>query len=171
MLFREIEPSGEIKGRLYLHRMPGRQEPLDDAWAEITRLGISALVCLAPMDEVREKSPQYAQALEQATVPCTVWRFPICDNQGPDDDSAFHEAVTRAADSLRAGERVLVHCGAGIGRTGMFAVATLMAVGVPEHEARERVMAVGSGPERPAQEEAIRRIGPRLRRSSPADGT
>jgi len=171
VLFREVELPGGIKGRLYLHSMPGRQETLDDAWTEITRLGISALVCLAPIDEIREKSPQYAEALEQATVPCTVWRCPICDYQGPADDSTFVEAVTRTAYSLQAGDRVLVHCGAGIGRTGMFAVATLMALAVAEHEARKRVMAAGSNPERSAQEEALRRVGPRLRRSDPADGT
>lgn len=170
-MFRKVELPGGIKGRLYLHSMPGRYETLDDAWNEITRLGISILVRLAPMDEIREKSLQYAEALAQATVPCTVWACPICDYQGPDNDSAFVETVIRAADSLRAGERVLVHCGAGIGRTGMFAVAMLMALGVAENEARRRVEAAGSKPERPAQEESLRRIGPGLRRSAPSGDT
>lgn len=159
MLFREVELPGEISGRLYLHSMPGRREPLGDVWAEISRQGISMLVCLAPLDEIRQKSPQYADALERASAPCTLRLFPIGDYQAPEDDSAFCNAVASTANSLCAGECVLLHCGAGIGRTGMFAAATLMAVGLSEREARQRIKAAGSWPERPAQEEALRRVG------------
>jgi protein-tyrosine phosphatase len=169
-VFRRDELPGRIKGQLYLHSMPGRCETLDVVWSEITRLRISASVCLAPMDEIREKSPQYAQALEHATVPSAVWPCPICDYQGPANDDVFIDVVTRAADSLRAGEGILVHRGAGVGRTGLFAVATLMALGLAENEARKRVVAAGSRPERTTQDEALRRIGPRVQ-GAPGEGT
>jgi protein-tyrosine phosphatase len=159
VLFREVELPGNISGRLYIHSMPGRREPLEDVWAEITREGISTLVCLTPLDEIHEKSPHYADALERAAIPCILRLFPIRDYQAPEHDEDFLNAVALTANSLCSGERVLLHCGAGIGRTGMFAIATLMAVGLSEREARQRINAAGSWPERPAQEEALRRVG------------
>jgi len=160
--FRKVELSGGTAGRLYLHSMPGRYERLEDAWAEVRGLGISTIICLAPLDEIREKSPEYSKSIEIGTVPCDVRRLPVCDYQGPDDDRAFSELSGQVADLLRRGEGILIHCGAGVGRTGMFAIAALMGLGLSADEARRQVRAAGSGPERPAQEEALRRFG-RLR--------
>jgi protein-tyrosine phosphatase len=110
------------------------------------------------MDEIREKSSSYAKALEQGMVPVEVRRFPIHDYSSPDDDRAFADTVTEVAASLRAGRRALIHYGAGIGRTGLFAVATLMALGLPTVAARRRVKEAGSGPERQVQEAALERV-------------
>lgn len=166
--FREVKLPERVPGRLYLHSMPGRCESLDDAWGEVRRLGVSGIVCLAPMDEIREKSPEYAKAIETGEVPCALSRLPVCDYQGPDDDQAFLRIATEVADALGRGDRVLVHCGAGIGRTGMFAIAVLIATSLPHQEARGRVRAAGSGPERSAQEEALRRVA-QLRQASASD--
>lgn len=157
-MFREVELPRQCQGRLYLHSMPGRQERLDDVWAQAHDRAVSAIVCLAPMEEVRKKSPRYAAALESGTAPCAVVPFPVADYQGPDDDGAFRDAITMIADRLRRGDHILVHCGAGIGRTGMFAVGVLMALGSDEREARRRVRAAGSGPEREAQDAALQRM-------------
>jgi protein-tyrosine phosphatase len=157
--FRQVELPGGVAGRLYLHSMPGRYEPLEEAWAEVKRLGISTIICLAPLDEIREKSPEYSKSIQTDAVPCDVRRLPVCDYQGPDDDRAFSELSGRVADLLRRGEGILIHCGAGVGRTGMFAIAALMTLGLSSDEARRQVKAAGSGPERPAQEEALRRFG------------
>jgi hypothetical protein len=40
----------------------------------------------------------------------------------------------------------------------MAAIAVVMALGVPLDEAKRRVRVAGSGPERPAQEEALQRL-------------
>ncbi len=160
--FREVELLGGVPGSLWLHSMPGRCESLDEAWAEVRRLAISGIVCLAPLDEIREKSPDYAKAIERQELPCDIRRLPVCDYQGPDDDEAFRELATHVAGALRRGDRILVHCGAGRGRTGMFAIATLMALGLSTEEARCQVRVAGSGPERPAQEDALRRFSATL---------
>jgi len=156
--FREVLLPDMIPGRLYLHSMPGRYEHLREELAEVQRLRVSGIVSLVPLDEIREKSPEYIKAVEAGNLPCALWRHPVCDYQGPDDDRAFWELAVQVAALLRDGEKVLVHCGAGIGRTGMFAIAALLALGLAEDDARSRVEAAGSRPERPAQEAALRRI-------------
>jgi len=156
--FREVRLSNTVPGRLLLHSMPGRYEPLDDTREEVRRLRVSKIICLAPLNEIRAKSPDYAQALSAGAVPCALSMFPVCDYQAPDDEAAFRQVAIEVAKSLGRGENVLVHCGAGIGRTGMFAIAILMVLGLHDRDARRRVADAGSSPERAAQEEALRRF-------------
>src|SRR5262249_53092306 len=133
-------------------------EPLADAWAEAARLGVRNIVSLAPQEEIMEKSPDYASAIDSGQVPCAIRWLPIRDYHAPDDENAFRALVFEVANSLRQGQIFLVHCGAGIGRTGMFAVGVLMALGFSSKEARNTVGAAGSAPERMSQEEALRRF-------------
>jgi protein-tyrosine phosphatase len=156
--FREVDLAGIADGRLLLHSMPGRYDALEDAWSEVQRTGVRVIVCLASQDEVEKKSPEYAVAINADEVPVNLRRFPIGDFEGPGSDEGFRELAQEVAASLRAGDGVLVLCGAGIGRTGMAAIAVLLALGVPLDEAERRVRAVGSGPERLAQEEALQRL-------------
>ncbi len=154
--------SDGVHGKLILHSMPGRYENLAHVWDDLNSLGVGAIVCLAPLDEIREKSPMYAAAIQAGTVPCPIRLLPVRDYQGPDNDQVFRQMAVETADRLRRGEAVLVHCGAGMGRTGMFAIGVLMALGLSTDEARHAVEAAGSKPERSAQEEALRRLGQQL---------
>jgi hypothetical protein len=88
--FRNVRLPVDIRGKLYLHSMPGRHEALADAWAEVARVGVSAIITLAPLDEVRKKSPEHA--IESGHVPCYIRPLPVKDYQGPDNDEAFHRA-------------------------------------------------------------------------------
>jgi protein-tyrosine phosphatase len=157
-LFREVALPDEVPGRIYLHGMPGRYEALEETWASIGSKAIDRIVCLAPRDEIRRKSPEYASAIETGTVPCPVLEFAVQDFGAPDDDLEFQEVVKAVASSLRSGDRVLVHCGAGIGRTGMLAIAVLIVLGVPLDHATERVRDAGSSPERDAQYDVLRKL-------------
>jgi len=56
-------------------------------------------------------------------------RFPIADCQAPSDIPAFAKSVRQVAEALRSGGAVAIHCGAGIGRTGTFAIGVLLALG------------------------------------------
>lgn len=167
MGFRSVALPGGVEGRLYLHSMPGRYEPLDDTWRQVRELKVSAIVNLTEDEEARRRSPAYAQALAEGTVPCEVWPIPVQDFGAPEDDAPFLDAARRVAASLRSGHAVLVHCGAGIGRTGTFAVAVLMALGMTPANALWAVGTTGSGPEGPAQEGLLGRLETALKEPLP----
>ena len=137
-------------GSLYLHSMPGRREPLTEAADEIERCSISRVVCLASVEEIEKKSPDYAKVLDVGVA----WAhdpFPIPDFGVPAKAEAFWAHAEDVARALKDGARVLVHCGAGIGRTGMYAVAVGRKLGLPLADALKVVREAGSGPETPEQ--------------------
>jgi protein-tyrosine phosphatase len=169
--FRRIQLRDQLSGELYLHSMPGRNEPLEEIWSDLVELRIDRIVCLAPDEELRRKSPSYAAALGANTVPVDVHRFPITDFGAPDDPEAFLDSVLGTARHLQAGGRMLVHCGAGIGRTGMYATGVLMALGIAMDMARDLVSNAGAGPERHTQEDALRRLEEKLKRRGSHSGS
>jgi protein-tyrosine phosphatase len=121
-------------------------------------------VCLAPDDELRRKSPAYASVLTEHTAPVEVHHFPIADFSVPDDERALVASVMVTAEHLRGGGKVLIHCGAGIGRTGLYATGVLLALGLPVNVAKDFVRKAGSGAEVAAQDDALRRLEQALRR-------
>ncbi len=161
MRFRQVSLPDTVSGRLFLHSMPGRFDCLDNTWEQTRRLAIHAIVCLAPDAELTRHSPDYALALEAGEIPCEVWRLPIEDFGVPQDETALVALAHRAGEALRSGQSLLVHCGAGIGRTGTVAAAVLLILGLDLDAALERVREAGSGPERPCQREILTRIANR----------
>ncbi len=154
-MFRPVPLPSAVAGSLWLHSMPGRREPLEHVWEQVRIQAVQAIVCLAGSEEVRAKSPSYAAALDAKTVPCTVEPFPIPDFGVPDDREAFWSFASKIATQLGAGGRVLIHCGAGIGRTGTLATCVLLALGQPPVKAQEVVSTTGSHPETAEQRELI----------------
>lgn len=160
--FREVMLPDGVPGRLYLHSMPGLFESLGEVWKQVQLLGIAVIVALPPMDEIDARSAAYGRAIRAGETPCRVLRFPVGDFQAPSDDREFQKAAEEVASCLRRGERVLAHCAAGIGRSGMFAAGVLMTLGFQMDEALARAAAVGSRPEREGQLDALRRLAARL---------
>lgn len=161
---REVRISDLVAGRLFLCHMPGRSGDLEEYQREMREKGVTWVLCLASREEVRARSPAYAAALDAGLFRFPVDFFPIRDFGVPDDPEAFGKAVADVAGSLRQGERVLIHCAAGIGRTGLTAVCVLNALGLSPGEAEERVWAAGSGPATEEQDRFVREFAERLRR-------
>jgi protein-tyrosine phosphatase len=153
-MFRRVDISG-VPGRLLLHSMPGRFEAIEKVWQQVRSEAVRAIVCLAEGHEIRLKSWQYAQAVESGSVPCAVFRFEVREGGVPEDRDGFWELANGVACRLRRGEAVLVHCAGGVGRTAMFAVSVLLALGEPINEAERLVSRAGSTVETTAQMEML----------------
>ena len=154
-MFRPVKLPTGVSGRLLLHSMPGRQEALDTVWNQVSQGAVRVIVCLAPTHDIREKSPAYGRAIDSGAVPCQLLPFEIPDYGVPKDRGEFWKLARAVATRLRTGEAVLIHCGAGIGRTGTLAACVLIALGETVSSAQEAVSQAGSGAERAPQRELI----------------
>ncbi|MEK6793177.1 MAG: tyrosine-protein phosphatase [Spirochaetota bacterium] len=135
-------------GKLYLHSMPGRDgENMTRLIAEMQKNGITVVVSLVEKHEIEKKSPAYAEALRNGQFPFRIESFPISDYGLPEDDEAFAAFAGKISGMITEGTNVLIHCAAGIGRTGMCAVTVLLALGMDLRTARDTIVAAGSMPE------------------------
>ncbi|MGD9480185.1 protein-tyrosine phosphatase family protein [Shinella sp. G-2] len=149
-------PSG-IAGTLWLGPMPGRLRPFDEDMEALRSQQIMRIVSLTSLAEIEGKSPLYAAALADG-IEIAVSRFPIMDFGVPEDEAGLFALAGETAQALSAGDRVFVHCAAGIGRTGTFAICILRALGLDAAEATARVADAGSGPETEAQKALVARF-------------
>ena len=156
MLFREVELPDGVMGALLLHSMPGRCEPLVDAYSSFENQSITRVICLAGRDEIEWASPRYVEDLKRGSAPLPVHECPVRDGHAPDDPEAFVQVARGTARDLLAGARVLVHCFAGHGRTGMLATCVVMALGQSRGDAEVRVETAGSKWESNEQDEFLR---------------
>ena len=149
----------DVKGRLYLSSMPGYLEELGHHRAAWRAEGIDLILCLVPPEEMACKAGAYLAHVREGTdVPHRC--LPVPDGGVPEDEAGFRAAISELAERLRRGERVLVHCAAGIGRTGMAAACLLRALGLDAEEALSRVAEAGSFPENSAQKAWVRGFAP-----------
>jgi protein tyrosine/serine phosphatase len=152
MAFRNLPLPEGITGRLYLHSMPGRRpEKFSTFLQEASEKHLDTIRCLCDMESMQEQSPEYAQAVRAGTLPYDWEAFPITDYGVPENKEDFKEFVTKIAGELRVGKTLLLHCGAGIGRTGMVASCILQSLGLPVEQANSAVRQAGSGAETPEQ--------------------
>jgi Cyclin-dependent kinase inhibitor 3 (CDKN3) len=139
-------PTG--RGRLWLcgKRFVG-SDP-DEALAEV---GGDHVVCLCEEHELKERYPDYVDWLSGELGRAT-W-FPIPDVHAPDLRPAV-DFLDQLQVRLSAGEGLIMHCGAGIGRAGTMAAALLIRMGQSLGEALSTVAAHRpmAGPEAGAQQ-------------------
>lgn len=154
-MFRRVDLPARVPGRLLLHSMPGRYEAIENVWSQVKNEAVTAIVCLAEKDELREKSFEYAHALEAGAVPCLVLPFEIPDRGAPEDRDGFWALARDVAKRLQLGETVLIHCAGGVGRTAMLAVCVLLALGESAGDARSVVSRAGSTVETAPQSNLI----------------
>ena len=131
--------------------MPGRFESWDAFESEARRSRLALVVCLTSRGELAELSPDYHAAVTQGAVPFRWLNLPMRNFGLPEDRAGFRHDVQKIAGVLRQGDSVLLHCAAGIGRTGSTAACVLKALGLSTDEALSRVRAAGSNPENALQ--------------------
>jgi hypothetical protein len=155
-LFRRLTLPVEIPGRVYLHSMPGRYEPMTMFLDELIAEEISTIICLTGPEEILLKSPEYLQALQAKSFPCSHRMYDAFPDRGiPSDFSAFCQWVSLVVQALERGDRLLLHCAGGVGRTGTFAACVRIAFGSAVPEAFEAVRAAGSFPDTLAQKALV----------------
>lgn len=151
MPFRPVLLPDSARGALWLHSMPGRCEPWSRFVEEAESARLDLVVCLTPRHELASLSPAYDAALRAGTLPVRWQHLPMRDFGLADNRAAFQAGIVALARAVADGEAVLLHCAAGIGRTGTAAACLLKSLGVPRDEALQRVRDAGSSPESAAQ--------------------
>ena len=107
---------------------------------EIIDWGANGVLCLVePHELVMNKVEPLPAEVQRAGM---WWKhLPIIDMDIPNQEFENHWAVEgeRIRHALRIGERVAIHCYAGLGRTGMIAARILVEFGVDPEQAIRRV--------------------------------
>eukprot|EP01063_Lacrimia_lanifica_P025954 TRINITY_DN3410_c0_g1_i1.p1 TRINITY_DN3410_c0_g1~~TRINITY_DN3410_c0_g1_i1.p1 ORF type:complete len:240 (+),score=71.14 TRINITY_DN3410_c0_g1_i1:139-858(+) len=121
-----------VRGRLLLHPFPSRK-----AVARLQDAGCDVVFTL----QKDEEGAQKVRALcRRAGLRWTQFDFWKAYHGG--DDKALLEAVRGAVAELRAGGNVVLHCAAGIHRTGMFAYGVLRELGLAPQAAAHSLHAL-----------------------------
>jgi len=134
-------------GRLWLQSMPGRLESWGAFLDEARLRQLSLVVCLNPLEEVAQLSPSYHKAIAEGRLPFRWQHLPMRDFGLGADPQAFRQGVEQICHSLKLGDQVLLHCAAGIGRTGTVAACVLKSLGLERDEALRAVRAAGANPQ------------------------
>ena len=140
-------PSGALLG---MSHCPGRRgldsggrqwaRVLDADLQSIQAWGASAVLSLVePHEFARLGLPDFAQSI--ARTPLQWLKVPITDMATPGHASlaAWRAQGPALLQALNSGQRVLVHCAAGLGRTGMLVAKLLVLHGVSADEAIAQV--------------------------------
>lgn len=166
---REVKLPAGVSGRLLLSALPGRAQPWEEpeqafglAEAAILASGVSLVVNLVPEESLGHLSPIYLERTRKGALRWKSLHLPIPDYGVPERVDDLVAGARGAAGRLQRGEALLVHCVAGIGRTGLFAIAALLHLGVPLSRARDLVRQAGSGTESPAQRTLLQELAGRL---------
>ena len=143
-------------GRIGMTHCPGRCKPdaRGRSWQRelksdvdtIRRAGFESVLSLLPSDELAAYGvPDLGGHLQQAGL---AWHhFPIVDFGVPDLASQRIWSALQASltDELRAGRSLLVHCAAGLGRTGTMVALLMRARGLDSQAAIATVRAARPG--------------------------
>lgn len=131
--------------------MPGRFESWSEFESQAQRARLGVVVCLTPRSELAELSPHYHSTIAQGTFPYRWLNVPMPNFGVPDDAAGFRRDVQEIVRVLERGDAVMLHCAAGIGRTGSTAACVLKALGLGTEEALQRVRDAGSNPQNAQQ--------------------
>ena len=105
----------------------------------LARTGATAVVCLCERRELDSRYPDYVNWLHENRSLRAFWS-PIPDLGAPSRQEG-QALVSELCHHLKSGKRLLMHCGAGLGRAGTIAIALLTSLGTDPEEATALVAA------------------------------
>lgn len=155
-----------LGGAIGLTHCPGRRslDATGKQWnrdlatdiAALKNQDIAAVVSLLAQQElVHHGAGDIEALLSQAEID---WhQFPISDFGIPSAEVTMRwaETVPQLLQHLQAGQRVVIHCAAGYGRTGMMTAALLVAMGIDAEKAIAVVRAARPGTIETLEQEAF----------------
>lgn len=121
------------QGRLGIGGRPGLGKV-----AQFPELGIDIVVTL--LKEKEKNVPALGEAVQRQGI-TWIW-FPLAASQLPTDPASLQKTITlydRLQEQLVAGKTILVHCAAGIHRTGAFTNAFLQYQGYDTETSRQLI--------------------------------
>ncbi|WP_420404706.1 protein-tyrosine phosphatase family protein [Nisaea sp.] len=139
--YTEIPVPG-TSGSLYIGPLPADE----DIVQIIARNGIDTVLSLATDAELRDLgTPGLREAFLSHMLNWTHFPIKDFDIPSPADTEAWRSIETILVERLKNGGRIVIHCRAGFGRSGMIAARLLMACGAPPDEAVGIVRAARPG--------------------------
>ncbi len=131
-----IESIGE--GSLSVMAKPVAGEWIEDEFTGIASLGITRVISLL------EKHEEYSLGLEQESELCAknamaFLSYPIPDRGLPNSMNEYLQLARKIHNDINRGSQVVIHCRAGIGRTGMVAAGVLLHNGYQPQTALARI--------------------------------
>jgi len=135
--------------------MCGKHAVAPDVHAALDRCGATTVVCLVEEHEIVGHWPEYVAWLRANDGGSAVW-FPVHDLHAPPFDVAERLLLALLA-RIDDGEHLLLHCAAGMGRTGTLAACLLVRMGMSMNDAllAVRTARPGAGPEAGVQMDLV----------------
>lgn len=148
------------KGALWCGSMPGYSSGQERE--EIQNLkdkGVEAVVCLMRDAEIARKSPGLLNLYKEAEL--EVIKYGIEDFSVPNDREGLRNLVEDMLSRLARGQKIFMHCYAGIGRTGTVLACLLKRAGLQADPVGEARAIYSSGAlESLAQQDFVRSFKP-----------
>ena len=119
---------GPWPGQLAIASRPRCGEWLADEMLAWRRAGISHVVSLLSSEEERDLNLT-KEVREAESQGMTFTSFPIADRRIPTSGSPIRSLMERLTSELLSGEKVVIHCRQGVGRSGLLAAAILIGRG------------------------------------------
>ena len=122
------------KGALGTMARPRSGEWLHDDLLSLKKQGVSTLTCMLDRDEIVELGLQEEKAIcEQLGL--AYLSYPVPDFGIPEDIILFKKLTQDLAKRVQQGQKVAVHCRAGIGRSSLTVASTMLHLGFSASDA------------------------------------
>lgn len=120
--------------RLAIAPRPRAGESLEQELTSWRGAGVDTIACLLEMAEIRELGLKDEKILSEG-LGMRYQPFPIADRGIPASRAKAMAFADDLAQQLREGRGVVIHCRAGIGRSGVIGACVLMKLGFSHAEA------------------------------------